>query len=230
MFTNQIRSLQVAALMFASLALASPAAATLVDAFNGAPSGGDLRNDPYPQAGYGFYTTATGGKQVNELGFWVAPQVTGAPGVLAASHEVGLYDYNGNNYTLLASATVPAGSVADANGYAWASIPTITLTDTRQGADYYIVEASQGVDTWTPNFGSITHPVLDPSFGTLTGNGPIASTPFPAVGGTTSVVFQLGNGGYVGGNIGFLATPEPASLALALVGALGLALVAARRR
>ncbi len=224
----------VAASILVSLTFDSLASATLVDAFNGPPSGGDLRTDAFPQAGYGFYATTAGTKQVNELGYWVAPAVTGGPGVLAVSHEVALYQYNGTNYTVIAEGTVPAGSVADANGYAWVSVPTVTLTNNGQQADYYLVEAAQGVDTWTPNTGSISHPVLDSSFGTLTGHGAFISAPIPGVGGSVgSAVLPwnfLANGGYVGGNIGFVATPEPSSCVLCGLGAAGLLLATRRRR
>ena len=103
-----------------------------VDAFRGAPTGGDTRNDSL-LAGWGFYANTSGTTQVNQLGFWVSPADSGGTGMLAIAHQVGLYDFNSatNSDTLIAEVTIPAGATGDANQYAWASIPALTLSDTR---------------------------------------------------------------------------------------------------
>jgi hypothetical protein len=216
------------AIVLSGYLIGSPANAAAVNAFMSAPNGVfTSRTDTLSQAGFGFYANPSGTEQVDELGFWVSPSDTG--GKLAISHEVGLYDYNGSSYTLIAEGTVAAGSTADSNGYAWVNIPTVTLTDTRQGADYYIVMASVGTDTWAPDTGSANTTVLNPSFGTPTGNGWFTGSAFPAVGGTDGFTPELGNGGYFGPNIGFV--PEPSSVvALCGLGAMGLFLVVRRRR
>ena len=84
------------------------AAGVLVDPFAGPPTAPyTTRTDPYAQAGFGFYTTASGTKQVNRLGFWVSPADSGNTGVLAAAHNVALYNFNGVNVTQIAAATIP---------------------------------------------------------------------------------------------------------------------------
>lgn len=193
------------------LAASSTATAAWVDAFVGPPTVPDTtRTHTYAQAGFGFYGTTLGTKQVNQLGFWVSPANPG--GVLAIDHDVALYNYNGANYTQIAAATVPAGSTADANGYAWASIPALALTDTRQGLDFYIVTAEVGTDVWAPNTGSANAPTLDPTFGTRTNNGWFSGTAAPGIGGTASFNGPIGNGGYFGPNVGLEAVAPPADL------------------
>ncbi len=211
--------------MIASLTLASSASAATVSAFIGAPSPTDTRTNFFDQAGFGFYATSLGTKQVNRLGFWVSPSNPG--GVLAINHDIALYNFNGASYTQIAGATVLAGASGDANGFAWVSIPTITLTDTRQGADYYIVAASMGTDIWGPNTGTSGATTLDGSFGTRTGNGFWSNAAIPGVGLTSGFGVQGGNGGYVGPNIGFDAIPEPSA---ALLGGLGMLALLRRRR
>ncbi len=214
------------ALAMVSAGLFANAASAATTAFRGAPNAADPRTDNYGQAGWGFY--ATGGTQVvNQLGFWVSPSNSGGTGVLAVSHSVGLYNFNGANYTLLALATIPAGSTPDANGYAWASITPVTLTDTRAGADYYLVMASMGTDVWGPNTGGASIPVLNSSFGTPTGNGPANPNAFGAVSSTAAPTFTIGNGGYYGPNIGFAAVPEASSTLFVGIGVVALGL---RRR
>jgi hypothetical protein len=222
-----LRPVVLAALL--TIAPAAAASATVMN-FVGTPNPTDTRTDSV-QAGFGFYANPSGAAQVNELGFWVAPSDSGDTGHLAVAHTVTLYDYNGTNYTAVAQATVPAGATADANGYAWVNIPAVTLTDTRSGADYYLVTATQGTDTWGPFRGTNTFSgFVDPAFGSVTGNGPFNFNLSPVgVGSTDGFTFEPGNGGYVGPNIGFVVTPEPCSLLLCTLGAAGL-LVAARLR
>ncbi len=202
----------LALLTVAMLAACSTATAAPVEAFVGPPTAPDTtRTDTFAQGGFGFFASTLGTKQVNQLGFWVSPDNPG--GVLAVDHNIALYNYAGaSQYPQIAAATIPAGSTADANGYAWASIPALTLTDTRQGLDYYIVTASVGTDVWAPNTGSANVPTLDATFGTRTGNGWFSTTPAPGVGGTAGFNMVGGNGGYFGPNIGFEAAPPPADL------------------
>ena len=160
----------------------STANAANVDAFVSQPKGTfTTRTDTLAQAGFGFYANTSGTQQVDELGFWVSPADSGNTGKLAVSHQVALYDFNGSTYTEIASGTVAAGSTADSNGYAWVNIPTVTLTDIRQHADYYIVMASEGTDFSAPLTGSANTTVLDTSFGTVV-NGWASGSAFPGWG------------------------------------------------
>jgi hypothetical protein len=177
--------------------------------------GGTTRSDSYPWgAGFGFYTPAGTGSTINALGFW-DPTGTG----LASSHTVDLYGYNGNNYSLLASATVQAGTVDPLiDGYRWASISTLSLPDIGQGADYYIILASQGGgDNWTDWTSGLS---MNPAIGTVTGNGAlIASNSGQNLGDSPANLGVGGNQGaanpYGGANLAFLEpVPEPATFAL----------------
>jgi hypothetical protein len=218
------------------LACVSPAHADLVFLSN--PSSTDNRTDSFPQAGFGFYIFGTTSPvMVNELGFYVSPTDSDNTGKLAVAHTVALYDFNGNGYTEIAQATIPAGSTADASGYAWVTIPGITLTDysfsgNSKTSDYYIVMASQGTDLWGPFTGVSSYGAVNNSFGFLTTNGVFTTESAPGVGSSIAEPnfrdpgIPGYNNGYIGPNIGFI--PEPASVTLAAVG--GLCLVLARRR
>lgn len=182
----------------AAICTALPALAQ-VTAFRGNPAPDTTRTDAF-QAGWGFYATTAGTKQVNRLGVWVAGAAT------TVNHDVALYNYTGatpNPYALVVQATVPSGSTPDANGYAWVAIPPVTLTDTRQGGDYYIVMARVGTDAWGPNTGYSHAPTLDISFGTPTTRGF-----YKTDGGFTATESFNPTGlygGYFGPNLGFEA-------------------------
>ena len=183
--------------------LTTSVASAQVDAFLGPTTFDSTRTDPL-QAGWGFYANSSGTAEINELGLWVPNG-----GTTQASHTVALYDFNSGVYNLVTQATIPAGTVGDGNGFAWAPIVPVTLTDTRQGGDYYIVTASLGTDPWGPYTGNSHPTVSDSSFGTPTGYGWFTTSallPQP----TESFNGYL-IGGYIGPNIGYLVpTAGPA--------------------
>jgi fibronectin-binding autotransporter adhesin len=170
-----------------------------LSAFLATPNLSSTRNDSF-MAGWGFYTNSSGNVQVDQLGFFVPSGET-----TSVSHAVALYDYNGSNYSLVTQATIPAGTSVASGGYAWVNIPTITLTNTGQGGDYYILMANfstTGSDVWTN--GNAGEAVANSSFGTPTGNAWYQNAlatggSFPA---TESLVHTT-NGGFVGPNIGY---------------------------
>jgi len=177
--------------------------------------GGTLRSDNYQWgAGFGFYTPSETGSIINALGFW-DPTGNG----LAAAHTVDLYQYNGNNYNLLASATVQAGTADPLiNGYRWASIPTLSLPDIGQGGDYYVILASQGGgDNWANWSSGIS---MNPLIGTATGNGALIAQNSGQNLGDSPANLDIGvNQGtpnpYGGGNLAFIEpVPEPTTCAL----------------
>ena len=205
-------------------------ASSQVNPFRSAPTGTDTRTDAYPQAGFGFAANPSGTAQINALGFWVSPLDSGGTGVTAVDHTIAIYNYNGGLYTELAQAIVPAGSTADASGYAWINILPLTLTDTRQSRDYYAVLASEGTDFWIPYTDNSGTTDLDTSFGNSTGNG-VGGDSFVAPGvGNSIPLYNFGfNGGYVGPNIGFgTPVPEP-SCAMLMLGSGSLLLLRRRR-
>jgi hypothetical protein len=184
-------------------------------------SGGNNRNDVYPQAGFGFAADASGTAQINQLGYYDE----GGDG-LQVAHEVGLYHYTGV-FTLIAKATIPAGTAATLqDGYRWVSIPTVTLTDGTQGGDYYELIASQGPDIWWDGGGTT---IVNP-FGNFPagppGDGFNVGLPMPAVGGTSPL--GLGGPSFGGPNMGFVV-PEPSSLVLLVLGAAFVAWSRSRR-
>ena len=190
----------------------------MVVGFVNTPTGG-TRSDTLPQEGIGFYGTALGVAQVDQLGYWISPSDSGGTGVTAVDHTIALYHYNGNGYTDVAQATLPAGSAPDANGYAWVSIPTYILSDTRQSADYYVLTASCGTDLWT-NGGVTVSNVAD---GSLSSHGWFSEqAAFPGVGNSIAsgqtagpTVLNYSNTQFGGPNIGLAAAvPEPASLSI----------------
>ncbi|MDB6067653.1 MAG: Cell surface protein [Pedosphaera sp.] len=174
----------------------------------GAPTG-TTRNDTYIAAGFEFYSPAGAGTTINALGFW-DQNGTG----LLAVHTVSIFKYHpgilsGSGYDLLATATIPAGTAAPLiNGYRWVGIPTLTLPDNGQGGGYYAILANQTQDTWTS--GISTPPYLNPSIGTVSGQGLISSGNSYTVLSSQALLSGDGNPahGFGGANLAFL-TPKP---------------------
>lgn len=172
----------------------------------GVPTG-TTRNDTYIAAGFEFYAPA-GGTTINALGFWDA---TGT-GLLVA-HTVSIFKYdsafNPSGYDLVATATIPAGTVAPLiNGYRWVGIPTLNLPNTGQGGGYYAILATQDQDTWANNIGSA--PYMNPAIGTVSGEGLLNPNQPYTVLSSQAIINGTGNpnDGFGGANLGFL-TPQP---------------------
>lgn len=191
------------------------------------------RNDFTGVVGFRFSSTnAT--TEINYLGF-----VDDGGDGLNASHSVGLYLWDGSGYALQRSVTVSAGSSATLhNGYRWASIPTITLSDL--GVTFWVVTAtvvSGDGDAWGDSFGSPLAPpflptnagTLDPTIGAL--NFAPGDAGYYQVGATalSSPYLSYASGGhysfYNAGNIA-TAIPEPLS---AVLGSLGTLMLLRRR-
>lgn len=199
----KIRSLVLAAT--AAFALHQSASAQNIIGVT-APTG-TTRTDTYSAAGYEFYAPAGTGTSINALGFWDA----NGTGLLAA-HRVSLYQYNGANYSLIATAIVPPGTGAPLiNGYRWVGIPTVALPDNGQGGGYYALLTGQNVDAWTDGAGGGA-PTMDPAIGTLSGHGLSASSSQNIANSPISII---GNGDpssvYAGANLAFLTNTLPAS-------------------
>ncbi|MES2658845.1 MAG: glycosyl hydrolase [Verrucomicrobiota bacterium] len=163
------------------------------------PAGG-VRSDTYPGAGFGFYVPTTG-TTINRVGFWDQ----GGDGLLAA-HTVALYGYNGSSYVSLNSVTIPAGTAGElSRGYRWVTIPDLVLPNNGQGADYYLLMASQGSDPWTNGLGAVA---MDSQFGTLAHRALIADNSTLA---SPNFVIDpnqsAANAGYGGPNLGFFTAP-----------------------
>jgi hypothetical protein len=174
----------------------------------GVPTG-TTRNDTYIAAGFEFYAPS-GGTTINALGFWDA----NGSGLLKA-HTVSIFSYdnafNPSGYALVATATIPAGTVAPLiDGYRWVGIPTLNLPNNGQGGGYYAVLATQDQDTWANNIGSA--PYLNSAIGTVSGQGLMdPSQPYTVLS-SLAIINGTGNpnDGYGGPNLAFL-TPPPAS-------------------
>lgn len=138
---------------------------------------------------------------------------------LNVSHAVGIWDASGN---LLASTTVPAGTVAPImGGYRYESISGLALT----AGDVYYVGSVNGVDNdgW----------LQDPSVLTAAPEITYLSRRYEVSGGGLVFPDLAGSGttGYFGGNFLFAsgtATPEPGTLLM--LGSGLLATVGAARR
>lgn len=175
----------------------------------GVPTG-STRNDTYVGAGYEFYAPA-GGTTINALGYWDA-NGTG----LLAPHTVSLFKYagTGSSYNLVVTATIPAGTVAPLiNGYRWVGIPSTALPNNGQGGGYYVILAEHSMDTWANSIG--TAPYLNPSIGTVSGQGLIANNSTFTVLSSSLNIAGTGNpsDGFGGANLGNLTNALPAAAA-----------------
>jgi len=203
---DQKSLMKIRNLVFAAVAAFTLSQSANADNIAVGVSTGPTRNDPNMAMGYEFYTP--NGATINALGFWDAS----GNGLLAA-HTVSLFHYNGAGYTLLATVTVPAGTVAPLNNnYRWVGIPTLTLTDHNKGGGYYAILATQQQDTWaTTPFAAGQY--MNPLIGSVSGYGYIPSgsaytllsSTIPALNGDLNA-----EDGYAGPNLAFFTTP-PAS-------------------
>ena len=177
----------------------------------GVPTG-TTRNDTYIAAGFEFFAPA-GGTTINALGFWDA----NGTGLLKA-HTVSIFQYDPgfdpSGYALVATATIPAGTVGTlVNGYRWVGIPTTVLPNNGQGGGYYAIMATQDQDTWANNIGSA--PYLNPSIGTVSGQGLLdAGRPYTVLS-SQAILNGTGNinDGFGGANLAFLTPQPPTQLA-----------------
>jgi hypothetical protein len=165
--------------------------------------------------------------QVTDLGFYAGTpgQFTGA-GTVDFDHTLSLwgpqsYANRAGNYGSLnlASMTLSAGTTVDADGFAWVQLSApLTLI----GGDYYVLLASY-------TSGQTADPYFNPYSGasgaaTLlwTPDNPTTANSVYTIGryGTGSGQEAYGNDGYLGSNLKFTMIPEPATLALGLLGGL----------
>jgi hypothetical protein len=131
-----LSSLACASLLGGALLLAAaPARAvmTIRPAIAGF-DGGSLGGDPAFSGSLGYGFSLSQPQTITALGFYDASE----DGLLS-SHGIGLYE--ATSQTLLASATVPAGSDSWLqNGFRWVSIPTLALSS----GSYVIAATSSG--------------------------------------------------------------------------------------
>ncbi|MGA2246534.1 MAG: hypothetical protein ABSH48_16180 [Verrucomicrobiota bacterium] len=193
----------------AALALNSGASAQNVIGV-GAPTE-TTRNDTYIGAGFEFYAPLHTGTTINALGFWDA----NGTGLLTA-HTVSIFKYDGSfnpsGYDLVATATIPAGTVAPLiDGYRWVGIPTTVLPDSGQDGGYYAILATEAQDTWAGNSYAAGQ-YMNPAIGTVTGYGIIRASDGDTVLSSQAVIYGDINAGdgYAGPNLAFLTTSPPA--------------------
>jgi hypothetical protein len=212
-------------IVFASLLSLALCASASAEVLITTPPPATTRTDAF-FVGAGFYANASGTATVNALGYWDE-----AGDGLAVSHEVALLHFNGADQTIVAKVTVPAGTVAPlVDGYRWVTIPTYTLADASQGADYYTIAAVMGTDAWFDiPAGSQTS---NSSIGTLTGHAAFIDGGTPVVGAVGSTLTAYFNTAlsYHGANVGMVSIPEPSSLMLLVCGLFGLVAYAWRKR
>jgi hypothetical protein len=184
--------------------------------------------------GYEFSVAAGQSITVTKLGVFDANTSYYNNGAaLSVSHMVGIWSSSG---TLLTSATVAAGATDPISGAFRYVVPTtqVTLSGGLTGADFYIGAA------WT----SFTDNIIQ--FGNASGGSETAASPITILGAT----YNNGSGlndpttsaappggsivvGFFGPNFEFTpasATPEPATLTLLSISALGLLVYRLRRR
>jgi hypothetical protein len=181
-------------------------------------SGTGILNSHTGVLGGTFTANISGTTVINRLGFYDH----GGDG-LTVGHDVGLYLWNGSNYTLQVKATIPAGTTASLEGgFRWVDIGAYTLSATSN--QFYLIYATTTAgdgDLW----GETT--AFDSSIGTTAqgwwGSGGIGSLGSAAslggIGSTPPKIFNAGNIGY--------AVPEPSA---ALLGSLGMLCLLRRRR
>jgi len=209
MNNNCLSNLKLAAGFCLGLAAALSVAQAQTNVIGVGVPTGTTRNDTYIAAGFEFYAPATG-TTINALGFWDA----NGTGLLKA-HTVSIFSYDNafdpSGYALVATATIPAGTVAQLiDGYRWVGIPTLNLPNNGQGGGYYAILATQDQDIWADNIGSA--PYLNPAIGTVSGQGLFDPNRAYTVSSTLAIINGTGNpnDGYGGPNLAFL-TPQPAS-------------------
>lgn len=203
--------------LIALLVIASGSAHAAITALLGTPGTGTLRTDFTGSVG-GTFTSVSATTVINRLGFYDA----GGDG-LSEAHTVGLYLWNGSEYTLQTSATIPAGTGATLDGgYRWVSIADYTLSNL--GAQFYLVMATttNGGDAWGEVQTSSLNPLIGttPTLGWYSFDG--ITDPAPITnGGSAGASGQT----FYAGNIGVV--PEPS---VALLGGLGILALMRRKR
>ena len=166
---------------------------------------------------------------VNSLGMY-APSAG-----LGAANTIRLYQLTGDNLgsgILLATASVAAGAEPDAQGFTYATLPSVA---TLVSGDYYAIDyVDSSVDPfYDSNYSSSSTALqlstlfdtsaINPMQVTLNGNSMSLDPDFP----TQAAYF----GYYIGPNAKFTVLPEPSSASLLLAGILiALALVRRRKR
>ncbi len=166
---------------------------------------------------------------VTSLGIWdpTSPVSEGFGGSgtgtgFADSHEIGLWTTGGS---LLASATVPAGTTAGetSDGYLFAANTPVTLA---ANADYVIGFNKDGSDE---NHSNVSGPVFNTPYVslvnsayTLSGNSPSGTLTFPAYNNSPYNAWDP--------NFQFTPLPEPSSVVLLGFAGVGLLFCALRRR
>lgn len=166
--------------------------------------------------GFGFAAaTFPGPPTIKGLGF-----VDAGEDGLAASHQVGLYHWNGSVYTLQRSVTIGAGTAFYLNGgYRWYPIADYTLTDSNPSAYFLAATVGSGDgDFWGGNgsadMTSVGNNDLNAGYNTTAGS--LSSSLLPS---TWNGSFP-GNTFYNAPNatVNTVPLPEPSTYCMALAG------------